>query len=273
MQENPYSKIFTETATHALLPQEKILPLADPTRCALFIQMRFNGVVLSSGTAFVMQAPSGQLVLITNRHNVTGRRQDTGECLSTTTAAVPNEVLIQHHHEEMIGKWLMKVETLYENNIPRWIEHPTLGEKADFVALPLRNLADTTTFSWSVEPVKYEQAIAPAETVSVVGFPFGLAYEGFYPIWATGFVASEPRLDYGGLPVFLIDSRTRQGQSGSPVVKHSNGGTILLRNGASVVGAGQTTTWLGIYSGRIHGESDIGMVWKKEAILELVNTL
>lgn len=273
MVENQNSSIFTETATHSLLAAERVIPIADPTRIALFIQMRFNGIVLSSGTGFVMHTPSGKWVLITNRHNVTGRRQDTGECLSATTGAIPNEILIHHHRGGVSGGWLAKVEALYENDNPRWVEHPTLGAKADFVALPLCNLAGTDTFSWNTEPEKNEQAIAPAEAVSVVGFPFGLAYDGYHPIWATGFVASEPRLNYDGLPVFLIDSRTRQGQSGSPVVKHSSGGAVLLKNGSSVLGSGQITTWLGIYSGRIHSESDIGMVWKKEAVIELVKTL
>ena len=97
-----------------------------------------------------------------------------------------------------------------------------------------------------------------------------MTYGGYYPVWATGFVASEPVIDYNELPVFLIDCRTRQGQSGSPVVKHSNGGTIRLKSGASRMG-GVATTFLGIYSGRVHKDSDLGMVWKRSAIIELLS--
>lgn len=247
--------------------------IALPSKVALFIQMRFNGQVLSSGSGFIHKCASGKFYLVTNRHNVTGRRQNTNECLSKNLA-VPNEISVFVHTTEEPGEWTEAVLPLYDGESPRWKEHPTLGARADFVAVPI--VAEfPQSYSWWFhdDAGEYEQAVAPAETVSVVGFPFGKSYAGYYPIWATGFVASEPTIDYDDLPIFLIDCRSRQGQSGSPVIKHSNGGTILLRNGKGVMGAGITTTWLGIYSGRISPESDIGIVWKKQAVLELLHSI
>ncbi|WP_228982997.1 hypothetical protein [Paraburkholderia gardini] len=158
----------------------------------------------------------------------------------------PGQILIHHHAKSGYGAWVEREEQLCAGDEPRWIEHPPLGPLADFVALPLDNLGGTTTFSWKEDAGDEEHAVGPADVVSVVGFPFGLAYGGFYPVWATGFVATEPNVDCNELPTFLIDSRTRQGQSGSPVIKHSNGGTIKLKSGASRMG-GAATTFLGIY--------------------------
>jgi len=112
--------------------------------------------------------------------------------------------------------------------------------------------------------------IAPAEVVSVVGFPFGLTAGGCLAVWATGFVATDHDIDYADLPIFLIDCRSRQGQSGSAVIAHRTGGAVATEQGA-MVGPGVMTRFLGIYSGRISGESDLGFVWKAAAIQQLVN--
>ena len=115
--------------------------------------------------------------------------------------------------------------------------------------------------------------IGPAETVSVIGFPFGITAGGNLPVWATGFIASEPVVDYDDLPIQLIDCRSRQGQSGSPVLAYRSGGMIAMADGSSAAFDGPVSKLIGIYSGRINAESDIGIVWKTSAILELVNSI
>jgi hypothetical protein len=109
--------------------------------------------------------------------------------------------------------------------------------------------------------------------VSVVGFPFGKTGGGSLGIWATGFMASEPSVDYDGLPVFLIDCRSRQGQSGSPVIAYRSGGMVAMADGGSAAFSGAVCRFLGIYSGRINAESDLGIVWKASAIKELVDDI
>lgn len=110
----------------------------------------------------------------------------------------------------------------------------------------------------------------PSDIISVVGFPFGISINGRMAIWATGFVASETDLDS---PIFLIDSRTRPGQSGSAVIAQRNGGAFSQKDGSTSIITGTTTQFLGIYSGRINKESDIGIVWKASAIKELIESI
>ncbi|MBU3644351.1 MAG: hypothetical protein FGM31_03265, partial [Candidatus Methylopumilus sp.] len=113
-------------------------------------------------------------------------------------------------------------------------------------------------------------ALTPADPVSVIGFPFGQAAGGVFGVWATGFLASEPAVDFDNLPVQLIDCRTRPGQSGSPVIAHRNGGMVALEDGSSVSYTGPVARFVGIYSGRINNDSDLGIVWKASAIEQLL---
>jgi len=68
--------------------------------------------------------------------------------------------------------------------------------------------------------------------------------------------------------VFLIDCRSRKGQSGSPVIAYRNGVWTAYDDNTSGVPNGPQFRFLGVYSGRIHSESDLGMVWKPRAIAE-----
>lgn len=247
--------------------------ICEPSVKSLFIEMQFNGQVLSTGTGFVSWGASGNPYLITNRHNVTGRHQHTGELLSKATGAVPNEMAISHNFLGGLGHWIKCVEALYCNERPRWYEHPVLGDKADFVALPLTNKKNVAIYPYDVFKSGMDVLLAPSDTISVVGFPFSLSAGRLYAIWVSGFLASEPDVDYDDLPVMLVDCRSRPGQSGSPVIFFKNGGNITLKNGSIATVTGVVEKFIGIYSGRIHPESDLGMVWKAKAIRELLNTL
>lgn len=245
---------------------------------SLLLKMRFNGTELSTGTGFIVNTAVGP-VLVTNRHNVTGRHQETGELLSKKTGAVPNEVSIFHNrklaHDGQIMGWVQKTVRLFDDDgAPVWREHPKLGARADFVALPITLEDDFAVFPYDLNDAGPKITIAPAETVSVIGFPFGITAgpAGInFPVWATGFIASEPKAEYLGLPVLLVDCRTRRGQSGSPVIAFRNG-MASTENAAIAVVGGDVHRFVGIYSGRIRDESDIGMVWKASAIRELIDT-
>ncbi|WP_186451694.1 serine protease [Burkholderia stabilis] len=252
---------------------------------SVHLTMRFNGVDLSTGTGFLAKSAKGKLCLITNRHNVTGRNQNTGVPLSAT-GGVPNEIAMWIPHlaapplnpienaprsVDELG-WNQLVVPLLENDAPRWIEHPTLGDRADFVALPFEHavLHDELVYDLASLPLSRQFALVPTDPVSVVGFPFGLSAGGKFAVWVTGTLASEPDVDYDDLPVFLIDCRSRPGQSGSPVLAFRSGGMIRMADGKSVMFKGAFYNFLGIYSGRVRSDSDIGIVWRRDAIVQLL---
>lgn len=77
--------------------------IRKPSVQSLYIEMSIDGTKLSSGTAFVVDTAKGPH-LITNRHNVTGRDQNTGQPLSPT-AGIPNQINIWHNASSGLGAW------------------------------------------------------------------------------------------------------------------------------------------------------------------------
>lgn len=244
-----------------------MITIAQPSVMSLLIELRFDGQPLATGTGFLSQTSKGP-VLLTNRHNVTGRNQETGKPLSKT-GGVPNQVAIIHNVKDRLGQWCEKVEHLYAEDQPRWKEHPTLTHQADVVALPLADIAGVQIISYDPSLANPDIAVAPADVISVIGFPFGMTGGGgALAIWATGFVASEPNLPND--QTFLIDCRSRPGQSGSAVIAYRGAGMVTLQNGDSVMYGGPVFRLLGIYSGRVNNESDLGIVWKSSIISQLI---
>ncbi len=251
-----------------------------PTAKSLYIEMFFGDTKLSSGTAIlVANNRESHCALVTNRHNVTGRNQETGKCLNKY-AAEPDTIAIHFHKnvesfEEVGNEWkVVKLPLFREDKTPYWFEHPELGEKADIVALNLSWGSDISKYPYYLETDldKVNLVLSPAENVSVIGFPFGLSSHGKLPIWATGFMAQELSLITPENPVFLIDCRTRQGQSGSPVIAFRPSGYRHLKEGKVVSSLSANKAWefLGVYSGRVNSESDLGKVWHVSAVKELL---
>lgn len=241
--------------------------IAKPTIMSLLIQMDYGSTCLATGTGFLVSSSKGP-VLITNRHNVTGRDQNTGKPLSNT-GGIPDTIRIAHNEKGKLGTWIWKSEKLYEDDAPKWIEHPFGGPKFDLVALPLENAQGIDSYCYEPLNPGPDISCGPAEAVSVIGFPFGMSTGGSLAIWATGFVASEPGLEND--QTFLIDCRSRPGQSGSAVIAYRAGGSVALQDGSTSIFNGPVQRFLGVYSGRINSESDLGIVWKASVIAELVS--
>ena len=224
---------------------------------------------LYSGTAIVVMSQYGPL-LVTNRHLVTGRTQDNNRILSPS-GAVPNLMKIAHNRLNELGEWVIREEELYdENGTPRWTEHPNLRACANIVALPLQDIFDVDFFPYDLEHTGPDLLVGLTDPVSIIGYPFGLRGGLSFPVWANGFIASEPAVDQFDLPTFLIDCRSRPGQAGSAVVAHRNGGSMIMSGGEYREFNGPVTKLLGIFGGRLDKQSDLGIVWRLSAVREVV---
>lgn len=241
---------------------------------SLFIEMYFNDTRLASGTGFIVNSSQGDPLLITNRHNVTGKSA-TGETISET-GGIPNQIKIFHRISEDMNQVTEKIEKLYTNNEifedeRVWFEHPNFGALMDCVALKLTELDDVQLLVYNLDEGNfYDKGVT--DTVSVIGYPFEKKAANNTAIWATGFIATEPDLNFEDMPIFLIDCRSRQGQSGSPVISYKSFGDERLEN-VTIFNGAATIKFLGIYSGRINTNSDLGIVWKASAIQELVSSI
>jgi hypothetical protein len=241
---------------------------------SLQIVARANGNDIGSATGFVATS-AGRSYLVTNWHVVTGRDPEDGKP-RRDDCAVPTELLIKHNHVKDLGWWVDRVEPLYDaNDDPLWQEHPAHGRKVDVVALPLTRLEEVAAHAYDPSDPGDPIAIAPTEQASIVGFPFGITTQGT-AIWVQGTIASEPEIDFGGLPCLLVDSRTREGQSGSPVLLYRGSGNYSGSadspfGGSMVVSSQPARRLIGVYSGRIRGDSDLGYVWRTDALVDILD--
>lgn len=241
---------------------------------SLYLALQFNNIGLSSATGFVVEH-QGMHYLITNWHVISGRNNQTGQPLDTQHGAVPNILTIFHNVHNHLGAWIPVREPLYDSgndpssDQPRWLEHPVYGRAVDVVALPLTDLNNVGTYPydpWTPPTL----AVGPSDMVSVPGFPFGQRAGGLLAIWVQGAMASEPDVDIDYLPLFLIDSRTKPGSSGSPVIAYRTGGAVTTAGGGTAIFSGSIWSFLGVYSGRIEDGSDVGRVWKASVISDII---
>lgn len=234
--------------------------------------MYFGQTLLASGTCFFVMSTDGP-VLVTNRHNFTGRDNITDKPLHKK-CGIPDHAVVTLHGPEEVHYHIDLVDHT-NPEAPSWIEHPTLGASADIVALPVKEMANIIG---EVNSVSLDSVSAQGNwyrwdvgsELQVVGYPYG-QIGGPFPIWSKGFIASEPDVDVAGLPIFLIDCRSRPGQSGSPVWARFRKGDIITHQEKDYQAKQPMNYFLGVYSGRLRGDSDLGLVWKRSCVEELVN--
>lgn len=244
-------------------------PLQRLSLSSLLIEMHWNDHLLASGTGFFASL-GAKSYLVTNRHNLSGRHAETNEIMSSR-GVTPTHVRVRY-----LVDWSLRFEkSTYpllstDTEEPLWLEHAYYGRKVDVVALEVPSLPGL------VQPVVTQEGeidrffVAVNEDVAVVGYPFGSLDAAGTAIWARGTIASEPEIQFGELPRFVIDSRTRTGMSGSPVVMFAASGTFHPSGGGTAVAGGPVQQFLGVYSGRISPESDLGYVWHASVLREIL---
>jgi hypothetical protein len=108
--------------------------------------------------------------------------------------------------------------------------------------------------------------------VYILGYPFGAEPPGF-PVWKRGSIASEPDLTRIGTGYMLVDTASRPGMSGAPVIRRS-WGVHLLEHDATSQTSWPESKFIGIYSGRRHtkdpSDAQLGMVWPVNDIQEVI---
>jgi Trypsin-like peptidase domain len=251
---------------------------------------------LATGTGFIYKF-NGKFYLITNWHNVTGLNPITKQNLASH-GGLPDVMTLTLLISDKPLKWENFTINLYENNKADWYVHPIHKQKVDVVAIEIEIPENFSGIIKPVNEITYNDFdIEIADDVYVLGYPLSITGGGYFPIWKRGSVATEPEIDYEGLPKFLIDTATKKGMSGSPVIFRRNGLQNKTENKISLDSIlGVIQDFVGIYSGRIASgessnmtkcncpkcncidckvvnydfDSQLGIVWKKEVIEEII---
>lgn len=230
---------------------------------------------LADGTGFIYKY-CNKYYLITNWHNVTGLNPINKKPIGKH-GGCPDVILLSLlKQNKQIIQWKTFSVNLYENNNADWYIHPVHKENVDVVAIELEV---TENFDGIFNPINsipfHNFNLEIADDVFILGFPYTLSGGGRLPIWKKGSIATEPDVDYDKLPKILVDTASKSGMSGSPVIYKRVGihGADNANLNSSVI-FGEIQGFVGIYSGRVVGESNIdaqlGIVWKKEVIEEII---
>lgn len=118
-----------------------------------YIRMYFGNQILASGTCFFVMSEYGP-VLLTNRHNFTGRHHITNEPLHKE-CGIPNNAVVTLHGPHELYYHIDLADHVNPEN-PAWTEHPTLGAKADIAALPVKEMTNIIGESNSISLAKQE---------------------------------------------------------------------------------------------------------------------
>jgi hypothetical protein len=242
----------------------------DPfSQVPIFIKLKFDDTELAVGTAFMYRYDT-HLFLVSNWHNFSGRDPQTHEPLADH-GGIPNIVSCYLMRD---GKFINREWfdiPLRDNDIPLWFEHPSSGSIVDVGVLPLNLQSSFKAIPVNELPLT-DMTLRVSHDIFVLGYPLGLVQPMGLPIWKRATVATEPGMSS---PSFLIDTATREGMSGSPVILRYRG--FYMHGNSKSFGPddwlGEGDDFVGIYSGRLGTsalEAQLGIVWKRTAIEETI---
>jgi hypothetical protein len=246
-----------------------------------------NGKSIGRATGFIWRRRS-QHYLITNWHVVTGRDAVTGGALSAparpdmlrayfnTKAMNYGKVVIDLSIRDADHNPLWYIEAIRRRKDDNELSPAPFGPKGcDVVAMPLAVSSDTNIGLYPINDLKSEHdlAVRIGMDVFILGYPFGHQSPGF-PVWKRGSIASEPDLTNIGTGYTLVDTASRPGMSGSPVILRS-WGTHMLEHDAFAMDKNSQSKFVGVYSGRLRTndkeDAQLGVVWPASDIENIID--
>lgn len=233
-------------------------------------------VIGATATAFLYE--NDDVYLITARHNLTGYDYIRNKLLHQK-GFVPD--ILRYGLWERIGENQAKREWReihLANSNPTWFQHPITPDKIDICAIPIEYNKSTEWISQPINSLDLERRLKlePGQEAFVIGFPENISGPARTAIWKRASVASEASLPHDGGEFFYIDTATRRGMSGSPViVRHHGIFDPDMKDGEPSLSAviGSVENFCGIYIGRVGDDElgvQLGIVWKEKMIQEIL---
>jgi hypothetical protein len=253
---------------------DNVITINPFSAASFFIEMMFNEENIACGTAFYFILQE-KIYLVSNWHNFSGRHPESHKPLHSQLA-IPNRIRVYGHNvDNLLVPEISTYELSDSNGACLWYEHPTLGSSIDVGVLPITNKHNANTFDIlaavnAVDPFD-NWPLEIGEQLFVLGFPFGISDTYSFPIWKSASLASEPAINQENLPLLYVDTATRIGMSGSPVIKYQRRAVSMFHKDMYF---NFHATFVGIYSGRIAPkdqiEAQLGKVWKADCIEEII---
>jgi Trypsin-like peptidase domain len=183
------------------------------------LEQYFEQTRLGQGTGF-MWLLRDQYYLVTNWHVLAMRDFFTGKNLRKD-AGRPN--ILRTLFNIRTGsfekqRWDIRIRD--ENDRPLWLIHP--GRRVDVAILPIPFRPEELVIALYPLNVLANAAlrIEIGMEVFILGYPFEIKPPA-YPVWKRGSIASEPQLARLTTDYMLVDTASRPGMSGAPVIRRS----------------------------------------------------
>src|ERR1700754_783664 len=259
-------------------------PRLDPLSVAVTpIELLQNGKVFGHGTGFIWRHAE-RVFLITNWHNFSGQNPFDSSHLNKggripdairfypTTPVDPEQHLARHQISMPL------FETFHR---PFWTQHRHFYDlRIDIAIIELTNIAGLPPIAdyialnrFDEEPKLFSHV---GSDVFIVGYPF-IEFDDLlkFPLWKRGSLASEPLVGWKKKPLFLVDSASRPGMSGSPVIRKVFGPAPIPKDGEYEIKGDNVMgqEFIGVYSVHLTSKRKdvtIGFAWYGNLIRELL---
>lgn len=242
------------------------------TLTAIPLEQYFNDTLLGHGTGFMWKIQE-QYYLVTNWHVLSmcdfftraNLRKDAGR---------PN--LLRALFNIQTGsfdkqQWDIKIRD--DNDKPLWLVHPS--RRADVAVLPIPfKIKELIITLYPLNVLANARLrIEIGKEVFILGYPLKIEPPA-YPVWKRGSIASEPQLARVTTDYMLVDTASRPGMSGAPVIRRSWTNHMVEPGVVAVVDT-PLNKFIGVYSGRVPTdhphEAQIGLVWSDYLIDEIID--
>lgn len=251
---------------------------------AVPIKMYFDETFLASGTAFFWRHGDGDF-LVTAWHCFSGRHYQTKRHLSKECAE-PNliEVFWNLKGQPVGRKGSTKVPLMDTEGSPLWFVDHEQGADIDIAILPVEPPSNAELHHIN-ELTSSNIPLSIGCDLFILGYPLGFEGVGL-PIWKRGSLASEWQIPREVQPYWLVDTASRSGMSGAPVIQRTflpdpqdelmERAGLKERSIPKIMDYGNNgrSRFLGVYSGRIAGEQDrdlqLGMIWSEIYIKNII---
>jgi hypothetical protein len=233
------------------------------------LEQYFNNTRLGQGTGFVWKQRE-RYYLVTNWHVLSMQDFFTGDNLRKDGGR-PNILRTLLNIETgSFAKEQRNIAIKDSDGRPLWFVHPK--KRVDVAVLPLSSGLEGVTLYPLNDLANTPLRIKIGMEVFILGYPFEIKMPAF-PIWKRGSIASEPDLVRLVDDYIFVDTASRPGMSGAPVIRRSMT-NHLLETGDVAITPQTLTKFIGVYSGRLHTdqphEAQIGLVWDGSFIEEII---
>lgn len=218
---------------------------------AFQIKVYRDDIFVSHGTAFLYEF-AGEIYLVTAWHVLSGRHFQTKKNLSSK-GVWPNWLEIKWPLGAPLcgDRHVTNLQIRDEDDEALWLEDPDVGSDVDVALLPVNLSADAIVFPINKLPEGHLE-LGMGQDLFVLGFPM-VEQPLDLPIWKRASLASEPAIPEGVQHYWLVDTASRSGMSGAPVIQRAYNYELSTDDFMARIsnpGHKGKSRFVGLYSGR-----------------------